>query len=196
MAITIILDCKLISKSWPPQGTLSTHHYLILNILASSSTWFLQCRLGLPLFLLPSGYASNIFLLISWPSFFITWPAYLLLVNLIYLLISMSLDKVYSSWLYCPPAPQMPFSHIKPYTFLGNNNNILCYFLGGDVNSLIFYFKFRFLSFIFFKGDLLFLFYYSQLLYLIFLYPIRVLNSLNNNNTIIIIILFINKYSI
>ena len=60
----------------------TTHQFLILNILASSSTSSFQHNLGLPLFLLWKVCASNIFLLISWSSSLITWPAHLSLVNL------------------------------------------------------------------------------------------------------------------
>ena len=82
------------------------HYFLIPNIIAPSS---LQDNLGLPLFLL-SGCVCEIFSLISWSFFLITWSAYLSLT--ICLLIFTYSNKAYNSWL-CRFI-QILFSHIEP----------------------------------------------------------------------------------
>ena len=87
--IIIIIDTKDIFESRPPQGSLST--LFIPNILAPSSTSYFGGSIGLPLFLLP-----NDFLLIYWSFFLVTLPAHLILANVIYLLVPMSLIEAHS----------------------------------------------------------------------------------------------------
>ena len=76
-----------------------THLFFIPSILVTSSDLSLQRSICISPFLLPIGYVNKIFWIISWSSFLITLSAHLDLVNLIWFLISKSLNRAYSSWL-------------------------------------------------------------------------------------------------